>query len=82
MAKTVFGEPIYFSFTIPTTVKNLDGAISFGDFILSTNGTSILRDQGLNQITPVIEGDTAMVPSALRDTVENGIMAPNASLPQ
>jgi molybdate/tungstate transport system substrate-binding protein len=60
--QTVFGEPIYFSFTIPTTVKNLDGAISFGDFILSTNGTSILRDQGLNQITPVIEGDISVWP--------------------
>ena len=24
--QTVFGEPIYFSFTIPTTVKNIDGA--------------------------------------------------------
>jgi molybdate/tungstate transport system substrate-binding protein len=81
--QTVYGEPIYFSFTIPTTVKNLDGAISFGDFILSSNGTSILKDQGLNPITPVIEGDMAKVPSALRDTVEQGIMmAPNASLPQ
>jgi molybdate/tungstate transport system substrate-binding protein len=81
--QTVFGEPIYFSFTIPTTVKNLDGAISFGNFILSSNGTSILKDQGLNPITPVIEDDTAKVPSSLRDTVEQGIMmAPNASLPQ
>ena len=81
--QTVYGEPIYFSFTIPTTVKNLDGAISFGDFILSSNGMSILKDQGLNPVTPVIEGDTAKVPSALRDTVEQGIMmAPNAPLPQ
>jgi molybdate/tungstate transport system substrate-binding protein len=79
--QTVFGEPIYFSFTIPTTVKNLDGAISFGDFILSNNGTSILKDQGLNPITPIIEGNTAKVPSALRDTADKGIMAPNASLP-
>jgi molybdate/tungstate transport system substrate-binding protein len=80
--QTIFGEPIYFSYTIPATVKNLDGAISFGDFILSSNGTSILKDQGLNPITPVIEGNTAKVPSSLRDTVEKGIMAPNASLPQ
>ena len=36
--QTVNGEPIYFSFTIPTTVKNLDGATAFGDYILSTSG--------------------------------------------
>jgi molybdate/tungstate transport system substrate-binding protein len=80
--QTIYGEPIYFSYTIPTTVKNLDGAISFGDFILSGNGTSILRDQGLNSITPVFEGDMAKAPSALRDTVEQGMMALNASLSQ
>ena len=80
--QTIYGEPIYFSYTIPTTVKNFDGAISFGDFILSSNGTSILKDQGLNSITPVLEGDMAKAPSALRDTVEQGMMAPNASLPQ
>ena len=78
----VYGEPIYFSFTIPTTVKNLDGAISFGDFILSSNGPNILKDQGLNPISPIIEGDMPKVPSALRDRVEQGMMAPNASLPQ
>lgn len=80
--QTIYGEPIYFSYTIPTTVRNFDGAVSFGNFILSSNGTSILRDQGLNPITPVIEGDTTKIPSALLDTVEKGIMASNASSPQ
>ena len=69
--QTVFGEPIYFSFTIPTTVKNLDGAVSFGDFILSDSGRSILRDQGLNPITPVIEGDIASVPPSIRGIVQD-----------
>ena len=55
----VYGEPIYFSFTIPATVRDLEGAISFGDFILSTNGKNILRGQGLNPIKPVLEGDIA-----------------------
>jgi molybdate/tungstate transport system substrate-binding protein len=66
----VFGEPIYFSFTIPTTVKNLDGAISFGDFILSTKGQSILQEEGLNPIKPIAEGNTAKVPSSLRNMIE------------
>jgi molybdate/tungstate transport system substrate-binding protein len=64
--QTVYGEPIYFSFTIPTTVRNLEGATSFGDFILSTNGNKILKDQGLNPIRPVLEGDMAKVPSTIK----------------
>jgi molybdate/tungstate transport system substrate-binding protein len=68
--QTVFGEPIYFSFTIPTTVSNLDGAISFGDFMVSTNGRSILQEEGLNPIKPIAEGNTAKVPSSLRSIIE------------
>ena len=68
--QTVYGEPIYFSFTIPTTVKNLDGAISFGDFIMSTSDKNILKDQGLNPIKPIIEGEIAKVPSSLVSITE------------
>jgi molybdate/tungstate transport system substrate-binding protein len=76
----VFGGPIYFSFTIPTTVRNLNGAISFGDFILSTYGQNILKDQGLNPVKPVMEGDIDRIPSPIRTVVtkEN----PAALLPQ
>ena len=80
--QTVFGEPIFFSYTIPTTVRNLDGAVSFGDFILSSDGTTILEDQGLNPITPIMEGDTTKVPSALRDTIGKGTMAYDTSSSQ
>jgi molybdate/tungstate transport system substrate-binding protein len=68
--QTVFGEPIYFSFTIPNTVKNLDGAISFGTFILSLNGECILEEQGLNFINPVAEGNMEKVLSVIRDVLE------------
>ena len=64
--QTIYGEPIYFSFTIPTTVKNLEGAISFGDFILSTNDKNILTDEGLNPIKPVVEGDITRVPASIK----------------
>jgi len=67
--QTVFGEPIYFSFTIPTTVRNLEGAIPFGGFILSTNSKNILRDQGLNPIKPVLEGDMTGVPSIIKSII-------------
>jgi molybdate/tungstate transport system substrate-binding protein len=64
--QTIYGEPIYFSFTIPTTVKNLEGAISFGGFLLSKSGIDILKDQGLNPIKPVLEGDMTRVPSTIK----------------
>jgi molybdate/tungstate transport system substrate-binding protein len=47
-------------------VKNLEGAISFGDFILSTDGKNILKDEGLNPIKPVLEGDMARVPTSVK----------------
>jgi molybdate/tungstate transport system substrate-binding protein len=67
--QTVFGEPIYFSFTIPNTVKNLEGAISFGDYILSDAGKRILETEGLNPIEPVIEGAIQSVPPAIRNEI-------------
>lgn len=68
--QTVFGEPIYFSFTIPNTVRNLDEAISFARFILSTNTENILEEQGLNYIKPVVEGNIEKVPSVIRGVLE------------
>jgi molybdate/tungstate transport system substrate-binding protein len=67
--QTAFGEPIYFSFTIPNTVENLNGAISFASFILSTNGKNILEEQGLNYIKPIIEGNKEKIPSALKNVL-------------
>ena len=66
----VFGEPIYFSVTIPKTVKNPDGAISFVSFLLSTKGESILESQGLNYIKPVIEGNIDKVPPSIKNLLE------------
>jgi molybdate/tungstate transport system substrate-binding protein len=68
--QTVFGEPIYFSFTIPNTVKNLEGATSFATFVLSPTGANILEEQGLNIIQPVIEGNVSAVPSDIRNEVQ------------
>ena len=72
IGQAVFGEPIYFSFTIPETVKNLDGAISFVNFLLllATKSEHILESQGLNSIKPVIEGKTDKAPSSIRNMIE------------
>jgi molybdate/tungstate transport system substrate-binding protein len=56
--QTVYGEPIYFSATIPeATVSNLAGAVSCA-FLLSTDDERILQSQGLNYIKPIAEGNT------------------------
>lgn len=68
--QTIFGEPIYFSFSIPNTVKNMDGAASFSTFILSPNGRTIHEDQGLNIIRPVIEGNMTSIPSCVRNAID------------
>lgn len=65
----VFGEPIYFSVTIPQTAKNPDGAILFVSFLLSTRSEHILESQGLNYIKPVVEGKTNNVPSSIRNSI-------------
>ena len=65
---TVYGELIYFSVTIPeATVNNLDGAVSFVRFLLSTTeGKLILERQGLNYIKPTAEGKLDKVPFPIR----------------
>jgi molybdate/tungstate transport system substrate-binding protein len=68
--QTVFGEPICFSFTIPSTVKNFAGATSFAKFILSPIGKNLLEDQGLNFIKPVVEGNLEKAPSDIRGILE------------
>jgi molybdate/tungstate transport system substrate-binding protein len=74
--ETVYGEPIYFSATIPEiTVDNLAGAISFIGFLLSTSGEHILQNQGLNYIKPIIEGQVDKIPFPIR-TIINEIPAP------
>jgi molybdate/tungstate transport system substrate-binding protein len=48
--ETIYGNPIIFSFTIPNTVENIEGAVSFVEFLLSENGKKILEQDGLSLI--------------------------------
>ena len=59
--ETISGNPIFFSFTIPNTVENIEGAMSFVKFLLSENGKKILEKVGLNPIGPIIQGDTHQI---------------------
>ncbi|HZA07262.1 MAG TPA: extracellular solute-binding protein [Nitrososphaeraceae archaeon] len=68
--KVVYGEPIYFSVTIPeATVKNLDGAVSFVTFLLSTDAHHILESQGLNYIKAIAGGKVDKIPTAVRSMI-------------
>ncbi len=55
--ETISGNPIFFSFTIPNTVENIEGAVSFVKFLLSENGKKILEQVGLSPIKPILQGD-------------------------
>jgi molybdate/tungstate transport system substrate-binding protein len=66
--KTVYGEPIYFSITIPEVkVSNLNGAMSFVTYLLSADGEHILQSQGLNYIKPTAEGKVDSIPIPIRN---------------
>ena len=56
--ETIYGNPIFFSFTIPNTVENIESAISFVKFLLSENGKKILEQDGLSPIKPILQGDS------------------------
>ena len=55
--ETILGNPIYFSFTIPNTVENIEGAINFTKFLVSEKGKKILEQVGLDPIKPILQGD-------------------------
>jgi hypothetical protein len=66
--KIVYGEPIYFSITIPEVkVSNLNGAVSFVTYLLYADGEHILQSQGLNYIKPTAEGKVNSIPIPIRN---------------
>ena len=67
--KTIYGEPVEFSITIPKTVKNIDGATSFVNFVISKNGSQLLKDQGLNPINITSEGNSNDIPLSIKETI-------------
>jgi molybdate/tungstate transport system substrate-binding protein len=46
----VYGEPIVFMATVPTTVSNYNGAASFVEFLVSSTGQRILENEGFNAV--------------------------------
>ena len=68
--ETISGNPIFFSFTIPNTVENIEGAMSFVKFLLSENGKKILEKVGLSPIEPILQGDTHQMKSEIFSLIQ------------
>lgn len=64
--KAIYGEPIEFAITVPKTVKNIDGATAFVNFLISKNGSRLLESQGLNPTNITMEGNTDDIPSVIK----------------
>ena len=64
--KKTVGAAIAYTITIPSTSKNMAGAIAFANFLLSSQGQAILQADGLLQTTPKLYGDSNKVPGQLQ----------------
>ena len=68
--QTIHGNPIFFSYTIPDTVKNIDGAISFAKYLMSSQGKTVLTGVGLNPIKPIVEGNYKALEPEIRTLIQ------------
>jgi len=64
--QTIIGNPIYFSYTIPSTVRNTDGAIALANYLISIQGRIVLSQVGLNPVKAVVVGDSNVLPPAIK----------------
>ena len=60
------GSAIVYTITIPSTSKNMAGAIAFVHYILSSQGEMFFTNDGLSLTTPKLAGDASAVPSQLQ----------------
>jgi molybdate/tungstate transport system substrate-binding protein len=63
------GSPILYTVTIPSTARNLAGAIRFIQFLYGPSGQAIMRGHGLLPVRVLVGGDARGVPPALRPLV-------------
>ncbi len=64
---TSHGAPVLYTITIPSTVKDEAGAEAFVRYMLTGNGQAVLRDAGVQTLTPTVSGSKAAIPSWLSD---------------
>jgi molybdate/tungstate transport system substrate-binding protein len=66
------GSPILYTATVPSTVTNDEGAISFVQFLLGKSGQSLLGKEGLLSTPPLVGGDGSALPAAIKQLVRAG----------
>ena len=67
--RTVFGEPIVFAVTMPTTANNLAGAVRFVQFLLSDVGQQILRVHGFSPVQFTAGGQKDAIPPEITTAI-------------
>jgi len=70
MNNTIHGKPILFSYTIPDTVRNINGAISFAKYLISPAGKAILTSVGLNPVKPIVGGDSKTLQPEIKALIQ------------
>jgi molybdate/tungstate transport system substrate-binding protein len=66
---TFKGAPILYTVTVPTTVRNRQGAEAFVQFLLGDAGRALLGKEGLLEVARVVEGDAGAVPAPLKGSL-------------
>ncbi len=69
--QTSKGGPIVFTVTIPSTVQNQAGAQAFVNFLLSSQGQSLLQGSGLLSTPFAVSGDASAVPQSLQKYIQS-----------
>ncbi len=65
------GGPVVFTLTIPSTSQNPVGALAFANFLLSSQGQSILLSNGLLSTPFKASGDASAVPQSLQKYISS-----------
>jgi molybdate/tungstate transport system substrate-binding protein len=62
---TTKGSPVYYTISIPSTVKNEAGAVAFVKFALSKRAAALGKAIGLQSVASKIYGDKKAVPKGI-----------------
>jgi ABC-type molybdate transport system substrate-binding protein len=65
------GAPVIYTVTIPSTVKNKDGAIAFVNYLLSSQGQNIFTQSGLSTTPIQASGDKQAIPQQLQSYIQS-----------
>jgi molybdate/tungstate transport system substrate-binding protein len=65
------GAPIVYTVTVLNTAKNKAGGIAFANFLLSSQGQSLLQGQGVLTTPLTVGGDATAIPQQLQQYIQS-----------